>query len=188
VLSKLNVSGLQLLVEEELGQLSVVLHHFAQRGQLSGEVAGALVLLLQEFTRQVVDELQIFEPKKLAFGEITISRTRLTWKSFIPPSQALIMPLIFLVTCASNSSASFNAFTADDQYSFNGVCQNYQLKWKMGRNLRQKTDHVEDDFVDAVGQFSSHQKVLEQLGCVLALLGGAREKQIRESRPVHCVS
>jgi hypothetical protein len=94
------------------------------------------------------------------------------------------MALIFLVTYASNSSASFSAFTADDQYSFNGVCK------KLNGNRKKfysKTDHIDDDFVNAVGQFSSHQKVLEQLGCVLALLGGAREKQIRESRPVHCV-
>lgn len=48
----------QLLVEQEVGELCTVgLHHLAECRNLSGQVALTLVLLLEEFSGQVVDKL-----------------------------------------------------------------------------------------------------------------------------------
>lgn len=53
----LNFHAKEFLVEEELSQGSVAVHHLLEGGSLAGQVALALVLFLQEFTSQIVHKL-----------------------------------------------------------------------------------------------------------------------------------
>lgn len=57
-LSAMPRGDLQLLIEQEIGQLrTICCHHLAECGNLASQVALTLVLLIEELAGEVIDEL-----------------------------------------------------------------------------------------------------------------------------------
>lgn len=149
----------QLLVEQEQTQTLAALHHLSESGNLAGNLALALILLLEELAGQVVAQVVVLEHTVRSVVHILANLDHIL-----------------------NAGRDLHLFVQSRIQSVEAVrpgVVNGSDSWGLDQLAREQLELVRG---------ATHQQVLDQLHGVVTLLGRVFKEHFREAGHVHSVT